>query len=132
MTSERVQVDPSEIKVGDLIEVETPEGQSGAVMIRRDVVTEVGKNSVVTTVYSFARHYDNSTNRTYYRLPKPAPEEPKGLGAVVELTNEDGEPRLIVRVYDLWQDEDGDEMGWENWMTYASNQAKVLSDGYVA
>jgi hypothetical protein len=137
--TERVKVEPSEIKVGDLIEVMTSnglsevDGHSGSWY--RGIVTHAEPDFVkIDDYYSFQHTFNADFDREFYRLPKPVPVEPKGLGAVVELTDEEGDPRLIVRVHgwDLWQDEDGDEMNWDNWMVYSHNHAKVLHEGYNA
>lgn len=125
--TERVQVEPSEIKVGDLIEVEeTPEGGSGATLIRRDVVTGVEGGGVTTTAYTFSRYYDKQVNRVYYRLPKPAPEEPKALGAVVE----DSDGDWWVRGSGVWH-LDG---AVSNWLSLLENYGPVTvkHDGYTA
>lgn len=123
--SERVKVDPSEIEVGDLIEVETPH-ETGAVTIRRDTVTSVDASRVVTREFSFSRYFDaEPTQRTYYRLPKPPMAEPQGLGALV--MDKDGD--VWVHVQEGWVLGEDDPVGWSVVLTWGP--LTVKSNGYT-
>lgn len=122
--TERVQVDPKDIKVGDLIEVETPYGPDGAVIIRRDEVIRLAPGSVETREFSFALAM--TPERTFYRLPKPAPVEPKGLGAVVE--DRDGD--LWVHTEGGWILGEDDPASWSYTLSHYT-PLTVKSDGYT-
>lgn len=126
--TERVQVEPSEIKVGDLIEVEfrhqtyAPE----EVTVYRGVATEVDRDHRVGTK-NFRFGLSHRSAYSYYRLPKTAPEEPKGLGAVVE----DREGDLWVRMTGGWFIEgDPDRSDWEDIVKYYG-PVTVKHDGYT-
>jgi hypothetical protein len=129
--TDRVKIDWQDAEVGDLIEVEYPpiEG-SDDLTINRGVVTAIKTDGLRTRDFYFVDIHMNGC--TFYRLSKPVPDEPKNLGAIVQLTGPDGSRSLIVRNHDArWIDDDLDHMLWDGWMYYANNRAIVKHEGWV-
>lgn len=123
MANERVQVDPKDIKVGDVIEVESTR-ENGAFVTYRDEVTYVDQGQVATREWTFANPYN--FERNFYRLPKPAPEEPEGLGAVVE--DRDGD--LWVHTEGGWILAEDDPSSW-SYILSEYSPVTVKSNGYT-
>lgn len=124
--NERVKVRATEIRVGDLIEVED-HFPSGDIAINRGVVlrTHPGEPGAVETAESWlSAEILPYRDRTFYVLPKPPIAEPEGLGAVVE----DSEADLWVHTYSGWVLSSDEPAPWSTVLRYAP--LTVKSDGY--
>lgn len=125
MSDVRVKIAPSEIKVGDFIEVETRYGDNGAVEIARDKVIGLSR---VTIRFGYVGSYSTGgQGRAFYLLPKPAPDEPTGLGAVVE----DGAGDLWVRLGNLWGTRGSEQMVTWSYLLSHESPLTVKSHGYT-
>lgn len=126
--TERVQVQPDEIEVGDLVEVEwhAEYYTEDELLTYRGLIIRT-EGGIRTSAFAFGK---GAPGYTFYRLPKPAPEEPKGLGAVVE----DGDGDLWIRRTDgkWYYGEAASGLSWTSLVHDFDGSLTVKSNGYTA
>lgn len=122
-----------DVKVGDRVRLMHTNGDTAEVTV---ALVDRSTRGQFEGIQAESNYFDRAHWSVAEIVPKPAPSEPTGLGAVVEYLW-DSEGRTIVAVKipgDKWLDTDGDRYTWHGLVSDSAvpGTIKVLSSGYVA